>query len=105
MITRRSLLRWLFNHELKRETPCAAAASASREKTAGVDQSLLALKAGVLRLAGICESEPQDQLSSSVIGEATKIQEHLENLLRSCRDQRAEGHSAELLTAGALSLG
>ena len=103
--SRRTLLRRLFNHDLNQDFTHRRCVEPAETRSADLDRSIAELKAGALRLAEIRKTSSDEQLSSSVIGEATRIQESVENLLISCRDRRPHRYAVELLAAGASSVG
>ena len=104
VVSRRTLLRWLFNHGLKQRLSTSQRAETKRVQSSDLDRSITELQTRILRLVEIRETACGDELSSSVIGEATRIQESVESLLISCRDCKCDWQPADLLAAGASSL-
>lgn len=105
IVSRRTLLRWLLNHSLNQHS----ARSRTRldpevDQAGGWDDSIEELAASVSRLARIREPVSEDDMSSRVVSEVTRIQQSIENILIRCRDRKPR-QGAELLTAGAFSIG
>jgi hypothetical protein len=69
-----------------------------------LDDSIRTLATAVSRLTKIDAAGCNELLNSSVVSEATRIQESVENLLTSCRPRRTNRHASDLLTIGALSI-
>ena len=103
-VVSRTLLRWLFNHGLKQRLSTSQRAETKRVQSSDLDRSITELQTRILRLVEIRETACGDELSSSVIGEATRIQESVESLLISCRDCECDWQPADFLAAGASSL-
>jgi CBS domain-containing protein len=133
LVSRRTLLRWLLNYSLEQQSaqrgsaqrPSAFAESAFAESAfapaahppsaypqsaagalacGGLDESIRELAAAVSRLTKLDAAGCDELLSSSVVSEATRIQQSVENLLTHCRPRRTNSPTPELLTTGALSI-
>jgi diguanylate cyclase (GGDEF)-like protein len=105
LASRRTLLRWLLNDSLdQRAAMRSLGMTAGTLARRGLDDSIRELAAAVSRLTKLDAGGCSDLVSSSVVSEATRIQESVESLLATCRPRRAEGAGREQLTTGALSI-
>jgi hypothetical protein len=103
LVSRRTLLRWLLNYSLGQQSG-RGQSSVGTSARGGLDDSIRTLVAAVSRLTKIDAAGSDELLNSSVVSEATRIQESVENLLTSCRPRRTNRHAPDLLTTGALSI-
>lgn len=105
LVSRRTLLRWLLNYSLDQQAIVPPVDSTSDVLVpAGLNESIRELAAAVSRLTRLEGADCDELLSSSVVSEATRIQESVENLLTSCRPRRTDLRPADQLTTGALSI-
>jgi CBS domain-containing protein len=105
LLSHRTLLRWMFNYTLNDNPESTETCVDHGEfQTGDLERSITDLVAGVSRLVQLRQTGSGEEISSSVVGEATRIQESIENILIRCRD-RAPRRIADLWTAGASSIG
>lgn len=102
LVSRRTLLRWLLNHSLKQSAQSQSGASPLPR--GGLDESIRQLAAAVSCLTKLDAAGSDDRLSSTVVSEATRIQESVEALLTRCRPRRAGSRNPDLVTTGALTI-
>jgi signal-transduction protein with cAMP-binding, CBS, and nucleotidyltransferase domain len=103
LVSRRTLLRWLLNYSLGQQSVLRQSV-VNMPARGGLDESIRTLAAAISLLTKIDAAGCDELLNSSVVSEATRIQESVENLLRSCRPRRTNRRTSDLLTAGALSI-
>src|SRR6185312_10997577 len=81
MVSRRTLLRWLFNDSWnKHAAQNRGDAEQGRGQRGGLERSIGELAAAVSRLTKVRAINSEEQISSSVVAEATRIQETVEGL-------------------------
>jgi diguanylate cyclase (GGDEF)-like protein len=102
-VSRRTLLRWLLNYSLGQQAALGQSGGGTPSRR-GLDDSIRTLADAISRLTKIDAGGCDELLTSSVVSEATRIQESVENLLTSCRPRRTNRHAPDLLTSGALSI-
>jgi signal-transduction protein with cAMP-binding, CBS, and nucleotidyltransferase domain len=104
LVSRRTLLRWLLNHSLDRQSESRAGSGTGPLPPSRFVESIHELAAAVSRLTKLDADDCEELLSSSVVSEATRIQESVENLLISCRPRRMPARTNEQLATGAMSI-
>jgi len=103
LVSRRTLLRWLLNYSLGQQSVLRQSGVCTPTR-GGLDESIRTLAAAVSRLTKIDAAGCDELLNSSIVSEATRIQESVENLLTSCHPRRTDCSTPDLLTRGALSI-
>jgi CBS domain-containing protein len=104
LVSRRTLMRWLLNSSLDRLAATGPVARRAAAAPGELQESIRDLAAAISRLSKMDTTGCEEQLNSSLVGEATRIQETVENLLLNCRLHPVDSRSHDL-ARGALSLG